>query len=48
MNFRDFKLVRSLQNKAKNASTQVAKLFRERNSRPRAKSNIINPDQKGI
>ena len=48
MDFKDFKLVRSIQQKAKNASMQVAKLFKERGSRPRAKENIINPDQKGI
>ena len=48
MDFKDFKLVRSMTQKAQNATKQVAKLFRERNSRPRAKENIINPDQKGI
>jgi len=48
MDIKDFKLVRSIQKKAKDASVQVAKLFKERGSRPRAKQNIINPDQKGI
>ena len=48
MDIKDFKLVRSMTQKAKNASVQVAKMFRERTSRPRAKQNIINPKEKGI
>lgn len=48
MFYRDFQLLRKVSNTGANALRQIRKTFRERNSRPRAKDNVINPNQKGI
>ena len=46
--YKDFKLLRKVNDGATNALRQIRKQFTERNSRPRAKDNVINPNQKGI
>ena len=48
MFYKDFKLWRKVNDGANNALRQIRKQFTERNSRPRAKDNVINPNQKGI
>ena len=48
MFYRDFQLLRKVSNTGANALRRIRKTFRERNSRPRAKDNVINPNQKGI
>jgi hypothetical protein len=48
MFFKDLKKIISDSLKAQNAFKQIAYCFKSRNSRPRAKENIINPKQKGI
>ncbi len=48
MFYRDFQLLRKVSNTSANALRQIRKTFREQNSRPRAKNNVINPNQKGI
>jgi hypothetical protein len=48
MFYKDFKLLRKVNDGATNALRQIRKQFTERNSRPRAKENVINPNQKGI
>ena len=48
MFYKDFQLLRKVSNTGANALRQIRKTFRERNSRPRAKDNVINPNQKGI
>jgi hypothetical protein len=48
MFYKDFKLLRKASDTGQNALRQIRKTFRERNSRPRAKENVINPSQKGI
>ena len=48
MFYRDFQLLRKVSNTSANAFRQIRKTLRERNSRPRAKDNVINPNQKGI
>ncbi len=48
MFYKDFQLLRKVSNSGENALRQIRKTFRERNSRPRAKDNVINPTQKGI
>jgi hypothetical protein len=48
MFYKDFKLLRKVNEGTTNALRQIRKQFTERNSRPRAKENVINPNQKGI
>jgi len=48
MFYRDFQLLRKASTTGANALRLIRKTFKERQSRPRAKENVINPSQKGI
>ena len=48
MFYKDFQLLRKASTTGANALRLIRKTFKERQSRPRANVNIINPSQKGI
>ena len=48
MDNKDFKKEVFNEKKIKNLKSQLEHMFKNRNSRPRAKENIINPNMKGI
>ena len=48
MDHKDLKAPASASTKEAQKKAQLKKMFLERNSRPRAKENIINPNLKGI
>jgi len=48
MFYRDFQLLRKASATGSNALRLIRKTFKERQSRPRAKENVSNPNQKGI
>ena len=48
MDHKDLKAPASVFKKETDKKVQLKKMFLERNSRPRAKENIINPNLKGI
>ena len=48
MFYKDFQLLRKASTTGANALRLIRKTFRVRQSRPRAKENVINPNQKGI
>ncbi len=48
MFYRDFQLLLKAKAAGNDAFRLIRKTFKERQSRPRAKENVINPKQKGI